>query len=241
MNLSELYARVEYDISRPTSRFKSIETDEAWHSKVATLLLLPFTNNKYQAYQERVRKIAFIPLADGTWTSIAAGSVFLPEAGGMTIPTDLPMRIIDEQATQNPERRKLFEAIGVAEASTTSVRDSIQKAHQRMVAKHLPLETALHHLKYLYWTHNKDSERCLGTSALLPYWWCLIYDSNGNRLSRVWEIYLQSSRKFDIEELLKPVPSDKKVFSVHFLHPDYCKSVRCPRIKNTDIHHGIHG
>jgi hypothetical protein len=230
MSLAEVYARVEYDISRPTSRLKFTKADEDWHSKTAALMLLPFTDDDFKSLRKSVKELRFVPLVDGTWTSIVAGPIFFPDAGGMTIPADLPMRIIDDQAIRNSERRKLFEAIGVDVASPEIVRNSIQDKHRRTKDR-LTLESAIQHLHYLYWTHTKTNEVYSDSQGRSPYWWLLLFDYKGDKISRDSEIYLQTSGRFDVQELVKPVPSSSSSgtehvpqLSLHFLHPMYFES-----------------
>ncbi|RGP71733.1 hypothetical protein FLONG3_7037 [Fusarium longipes] len=138
------------DLNSSTSRMYGDIMPEEWHNAVARVLtkLLKRTDIK----DEMIKSLRIVPLRDGKWTSPEEGPIYFPATGDIKIPDILDLRVLSSVAIQNPDRRALFEQLGVSEATTAQIRDAINaffKSCERLISK----ET-LEFLSYLYLTHQ---------------------------------------------------------------------------------------
>ena len=136
------------DLKSANSKMRGGAMTEEWHSRVARLLS-NFLNNNLG-----IRSLQMIPLRDGRWTSCEEGPVYLPATGDVKIPAPLDLRVLDSAAIQNPDRRTLFKQLGVSEATTAQVRQSINTAFG--AGKSIANKIILKFLIYLYLTHQTN-------------------------------------------------------------------------------------
>ena len=150
-------ARRDLAESDPPSTLRSQWTDEDWHSRASQLLLSPF-EKKWANQIAEVRQLDIIPLKDGSWTRADLGDIFYGTIGGISIPRDLGLRIVDPNATKNERRVDLFNALGVQTADVSMVRSRILAMHHESHERPIDFRDALWHLVFLYLTHESRSE-----------------------------------------------------------------------------------
>jgi len=137
---------LKLDLESDSSKMRKGNMTEDWHSCLARLL------SNHLEKTPTIRSLRILPLRDGTWTSCEEGPVYLPSTGGIQIPATLDLRVLDSAAIQNPDRRSLFKQLGVDEATTAQVRQSINTIFGAGKAIANPI--ILKFLIYLYLTHQ---------------------------------------------------------------------------------------
>jgi len=222
MYMNEILKRVDRDLQSPLSKMKSSATDEEWHSRAAKLLLLPFDKSWTQAMVE-LQAMDLLPLQDGRWVSAKNGHIYYAENGEIPIPRDLGLSLIDPNAARNIDRKTLFDRLGVQEASTTHVRNSIFERYKRNIKPgKFDLSNSRHHLEYLYLTHNP--QECSPSQFQNLEVYCqtgILYMPHRN------DIYIATNEPYGAQELLKPTERGKEPGSgapgltALFLHQGY--------------------
>ncbi|RYP79019.1 hypothetical protein DL770_006764 [Monosporascus sp. CRB-9-2] len=155
LSQNELLVRVKLDLSNESSRMKSPDTDDDWHSRAAWILSLPFKNNWYSEISE-TRKLDLIPLSSGKWVSSWDGDVFFPETDDqIPIPTDLGLQLVSPEAFRVGDRVNLFGHLGVKFASNQEIRTKIIQKY-RSPRFRCTFELSLGHLRFLYLSHTDD-------------------------------------------------------------------------------------
>jgi hypothetical protein len=168
IHMGHFIDRVKADLARPSSKMKSPDTDDDWHSRVAQLLLRPFEQHWPECSRE-VLELHILPTSNlfGRWRALNMAFLpppHFPNVKGLAIPYDLGWALIDPDAVKNPDRRKLFEALGVRQGSFASVRTSILGRYERGVTteftvfseKHsITLSSSKYHFTFLYLTHEE--------------------------------------------------------------------------------------
>ncbi|KAF5266385.1 hypothetical protein FOXYS1_2774 [Fusarium oxysporum] len=138
------------DLNINNSRMYGEIMPEEWHSCVARILFKLSKGTSKSCMM--IRFLQILPLRDGRWTSSEEGPVYLPATGDIKIPVILDLRILSPAAIQNPDRRALFEQLGVSEATTAQIRESINAFFAS--CKSLGMKDTLEFLSYLYLTHQ---------------------------------------------------------------------------------------
>lgn len=83
------------DLKRDSqSSMQSPTTTDSWHTKAAKLLHEPFAKG-WAHYQNKLKKMALLPLNGGEWVSATSGQVFFASVDGIDIPSQIGLRIID--------------------------------------------------------------------------------------------------------------------------------------------------
>lgn len=152
LGVEDVMKRVQEDLDSAPSKLRGIDTPLDWHRLTAKFLLNSFMGKCVP----RLKLINFIPLDDGTFTSILDAPIYFPESDGMSIPTDIGLRLIERQAIKdNKPRSMLFSAVGVKNASVKEVRQLILDKYKKEESRSLiTLEQSVAHIRYLYWTHQ---------------------------------------------------------------------------------------
>ncbi|KAH7173247.1 uncharacterized protein B0J16DRAFT_405610 [Fusarium flagelliforme] len=149
-NHSLLISLLKTDLESSNSKMRGESMPEEWHS-CAAQVLSRYAGNTCSCCKE-MKSLKILPLRDGSWTSCEEGPIYLPATGDIKIPAILDLRILDSVAIQNPDRRALFEKLGVSEATTAQVRQSINTVFGTW--KSLRDQTIVAFLSYLYLTHQ---------------------------------------------------------------------------------------
>lgn len=141
--------RLVYDLDdSSTLRLHSKScTAVAWHSKVARRLQEAI---KEPACKELLQKLKVIPLSTGNWARSRNASIYFPTVHGVDIPGDLQIALVAAKAVENPDRRKLFDMLGVKECTAPTVFSLIEQRYPMWPLTDLD---TLSHVKFLFW-HN---------------------------------------------------------------------------------------
>ncbi|KAI1099079.1 hypothetical protein F4804DRAFT_345801 [Jackrogersella minutella] len=155
---SEFLGRVERDLSNHMSKIRSIKSDDDWHSRVARHLNLSF-EKKWENFIKRTKAMSLIPLLGGQWVSPTRSAVYFAHTpGGLPIPADLGLLLLDPVAAGLPMRNTLFTHLGVQFATVDDIRTKILRLDQSPTLNGMKFEPSLSHLRFLYLTHTpKDS------------------------------------------------------------------------------------
>ncbi|KAF5582149.1 hypothetical protein FPANT_8638 [Fusarium pseudoanthophilum] len=148
MTDARLLELLEMDLESPKPRMHT-STSRDWQIAMLRLLTKLLTND------ERVDKLKSLPivqLRDGSWTSAASGPVYFPNSEHGAIPESLKFRDVTLLATFQPERRKLYENLGVTRPTAKEVRQKILDTFKP--AETLLLDDVYEYLRYLYLTHQ---------------------------------------------------------------------------------------
>ncbi|KAH9997392.1 hypothetical protein F4779DRAFT_606565 [Xylariaceae sp. FL0662B] len=224
-----LVYRARADLRHPRSKMKSASTSEQWHTAAAKLLSFPFEKN-FQASSKLVLDLELIPLQDDAWisSSSAVNPLTFPTVSGVAVPTDLPLTLINSSAVLNTAREKLFAHLGARYASVSLVRQLIlnkylvsggTSALSRSIHSE---EISLNHLKFLYRTHGRQSEKAEFYHPIAVF-----TEERVLKTPKTQDVYIPDDRPFGVRDLLRPVtdPSEPACgapgFPVDFLSSRY--------------------
>ena len=218
----DLLGRVKADLESPSSILKNSQTSKGWHSRSAQLML---NAAKQPLHLKSLCAVEMLPLQDGSWTSIVAGEVYYPKVGGVDIPQDLGLRLLDPESSFNPTRRELFDKIGVKDCDPLEVKNLIIRKYNKW--NNVNLESSVSHIRFLF-CHCLEEEEMLNKKIVL-------FDTHEQPIYRVHvtfgredmivdDLYFDSAGTYDVKKLCaKQRDSDgrstKRV--VHILHPAY--------------------
>ncbi|KAJ9427185.1 hypothetical protein QL093DRAFT_2631144 [Fusarium oxysporum] len=121
---------------------------DLWHSAVARLLSRILTDDECS----RLKSLPLIQLTDGSWTSVASGPVYFPDAENSCLPEALNIRVASYLASQEPERKSLYRQLGVSQTKVIEVRQMILDSFE--CSGTLSLKDVQSYLHYLYLTHQ---------------------------------------------------------------------------------------
>lgn len=232
MNIEDAIARVQKDlIQLCSSRMRSPETDEDWHSRAAKLLSLPFCK-KWSGSIGKVRSLRLLPLASGPWVSTSNISVYYPHVNGVPVPRDLNLHLVDPRAAANAERKQLFDYLGVQAPSACHVRDLIMAKYKCTgIPANIDLSTSRNHLIFLYLTAHLDALSDFHIAN--PNLW--MFDHKGRfRKPAVYHFYMPSDHPYGAQELFRSTnPGDEPGagatgLDVCFVHQEYMKNTPEP-------------
>jgi hypothetical protein len=146
---------VKSDLNASSSRIRSVDRTDEWHSRLSKFLLTSF-KGKCIPY---LMTMPVIPLSDGQWISASLCPVYFPESHGIPIPADLGLQLVDPKSIKGtgPWEKKLFIALGVKDAVPSHIRQSIIAQYEKPHAfSNTSLQHSVAHLRYLYFTHEND-------------------------------------------------------------------------------------
>ncbi|RYP77160.1 hypothetical protein DL770_007110 [Monosporascus sp. CRB-9-2] len=215
MAQNELHDRVEYDLSRRTSRIRSPETDDDWHERAARCLNLSFERAWSNRISE-VKEFKLIPLTNGQWVSANKSPVYFPTTeNGLPIPGDLGLALVDPQAAGLKNRRHLFTSLGVKYAPEDDIRNRVLQKYKNTDPVELDLETSLTHLRFLYLTHDKNHESGTWSTELG------LCDTDGAMHSTTHHFYMVNKKRYGLWALVSGVQNYFRFDDVHFVNEGY--------------------
>jgi hypothetical protein len=224
MDIGEAIMRVQKDLDRPSgSRMKSSMTDEDWHSRTAKALGLPFHERRTSIFRSRVRSLSLLPLTSGEWVSTCGRIVYYSHINGALIPKDLDLYLVDPHASENAERRQLFDYLGVQEPPPHLVRDRIMaKYNCTEIPANIDLVTSRNHLTFLYLTDHLDDRPDFHTENLR-----IFNHRDGFQRPAVHNFYIADDHPYGPQELFRPIShgidpdAGAPGLDVSFVHPEY--------------------
>ena len=224
----------------PTSFYKG-KTPE-WHTSFCrtlhTILLAAIQNSGGKPMQtwvttpigDHMSKLPIIPLRGGGWaTSYSATSIDVYYAetgsGAAQIPDGIQMRVVDPEAASNPDRRRLFDLLGVRNISGENIHNAIIVTHDSVTFKpgSVAPHVAVSHLAFLFqsgWSSNVSD-----ISMAHDFWLA----SAQGQCYKSSSMYLPSKVPGAASLMLPPGGADKHY---RFLHPLYMEGA--VKIKDQD-------
>jgi hypothetical protein len=129
---------------------KSTDTDDQWHSRAARALLKLEGLFVFPSVSIRLNNLKLIPLGNREWVPASIGRLYYSHSKQLAIPDDLPLKLVDTDASSNPDRRALFDKLGVVEAPVQNVRTLIMEKPAVPWADKEALSASVAHLRFLY-------------------------------------------------------------------------------------------
>ncbi|KAK4199203.1 hypothetical protein QBC40DRAFT_266127 [Triangularia verruculosa] len=155
LSLKHLVSRAEADLKNPTSKMKSPDTDAEWHSLAANILQKAL-NDSANETKKKIHALPLLPLSDGRWVSAKGRQIYFPTTTeDLAIPAVLELNLVAARAVVQPERKALFEALGVTSAASTFIRSLIMDFYSDNDPS--TLDDSLAMLHFLYLTHHKTA------------------------------------------------------------------------------------
>ncbi|UKZ78366.1 hypothetical protein TrVFT333_006103 [Trichoderma virens FT-333] len=210
---AEILLAISLDLKSGDARMKSENMDDDWHTRSANYLSDVYLTGD-ASIRSKLRSLPILPLQDGTWIAAEKHTPFFPEAGGLDVPPELGIIIINSKASQNVYRRQLFSRLGVKEAEVSLLRRLILNRGNDIER----IKSSVKQLKYMFLTdkHKQKSEDSRNI-------W--IVDSNITwRRAHHVDVYMPDNKPFGPSKLLEEVKDTDKL-SVKFIHPLYIKGV----------------
>jgi hypothetical protein len=136
MSWTEVLDRLSADLVRPQSRTKTTAATDSWHVAFAEMFQHIFKHHGSEGvYQERLRRLAIVPLTKPNQWSGCAGygnrdPIYFAFTGSTPIPDRISLRLLDRTASKNATRKAFYESLGVKECPKETVFAEIKKAHQ---------------------------------------------------------------------------------------------------------------
>ncbi|RYP52662.1 hypothetical protein DL768_002218 [Monosporascus sp. mg162] len=215
MAQDELHDRVEYNLSRRTSRMRSPETDDDWHEWAARCLNISFEQGWNNRISE-VKEFKLIPLTNGQWASANKSPVYFPTTeNGLPIPGDLGLALVDPQAAGLENLRQLFTSLGAKYAPVDDVRNRVLWKYKTTDLVELDLETSLAHLRFLYLTHEKNHESGTWSTELG------LCDTDGVMHSTAHHFYMVNKKRYGLWGLVSGMQNYFRFDDVHFVNEGY--------------------
>ncbi|KAJ3467638.1 hypothetical protein MRS44_005202 [Fusarium solani] len=229
-NWLDFIRMVDQDLQSADSWIKARVSDDYLQTKVAHLLHNCYANTKHDSTRSMIEKLPIIHLRDGRWLAATAEEkVFFPDTAGLAIPEDLEFSLVDSSAAALPERRKLFECLGVVSLSVNSVRERVFQRHKSYAKGSRKIRFYEQQLKFLYSTHDSGVHQKTDYDTIF-----LIGDDSFRWLTGNHDVYLPDDNPLGPRELLKPIVCDDNSikgapgFKVVYLHESYLQDVPQP-------------
>jgi hypothetical protein len=182
MTQHEFLERLEYDLGRTSSRFRSTHATDPWHETCSSALTSILSPPRNVILTMMIEKLKIIPLrsTSGKWPAITGVAewtsssevrsrpVYFPRTlidkarnttatrDSILIPRGLEIRVLNEQYSAGACRRRLFAELGVTSCTATTVTSAIFDFHLHW-DRSLSLRTGISHLQYLFWFYDLNS------------------------------------------------------------------------------------
>lgn len=181
--------------------------NKEWCSDLAKVILEPQEPKGTRKYARDLGRIPLIPLVDGTWRCPPSPNepIYFPASSGTVIPPGLALSLVDKKACACPQRRRLFELLGVKNCDVSNVLERIFDYHARFSsAQPVHLIAQLH---FLY-----DMRKHLSSDDMKKiYFVC----PASEYLQKGTSVYADISDGGELKQLFSGYSE------AHFLHDDY--------------------
>ena len=193
------------------------------------MLTRPFSTTRSTAEADQVRALPLIPLYDGSWVSSDTCSIYYSHNGGIQVPTDLGLRLIDRRARRTPARIDLFQELGLRYCKPKKIIGWILEKYNAW--NDIPLHSPFLHIRYLY-RHLPENEPHLPPTVYLrdqePRPVYRKFVTPWARTAIVDDLYFKTDDQPGPGELLKALPqssdgttSSAPGLSVHYFESAY--------------------
>jgi len=150
MGTSGFLSRLKQDLECPNSRLRTRHSTSEWHTRVVNLLIKASKDQK--SHCKFVKSLSIIPLSDRRWVPPLNASIFFPTSGGIDIPTDLRLNLVDADALRNPSWKTLFSLLGVTECEPSRIFPLIESRHRK---GSVTREQSVSYIQFIFWHHTE--------------------------------------------------------------------------------------
>jgi hypothetical protein len=200
INWSDFLERLQADLMSSHSKMRSLAPNDEWHASCAALLLEAFENAQAQVEQQKIKRMAIIPLLGGQWISsvqvLTFGGprpIYFPSTYDVPIPENLFLQLVEAGAASVLKRANLFRKLGVQNCAEEEVIGSINFRHQISTEGASHSSVPASHFKYLF--H-------FGTSPDLLKNWLFVPTEAGCLRKASKQLYFLSNEEYDTQQLL---------------------------------------
>jgi hypothetical protein len=152
----EFIHKLHVDLNKDYAVMWSKHVDDNWHTQIAEVLLKMMNAKKNpESLADQISLLPLIPLIGKRPAHTKGVSIYLPGCGGIDIPRDLPLGLVQPETLRNEVRAKLFDRLGVMECDAEQVIGLIEDASKMTGKRSISLEESVRHIKFLFWHHNK--------------------------------------------------------------------------------------
>ncbi|RFU80710.1 hypothetical protein TARUN_1479 [Trichoderma arundinaceum] len=210
---SEIVSAIEQDLEAAHPRIHSPLMGDDWHTRAASYLT---TICRYsESLRSRLAELPLIPVQNGEWRSATYYyDIYFPDTGGLTIPPDLRLNIVDPAAAQSDQRRKLFGLLGAQEANIPMIRERILNVQYEERFSTPNISSLVQQLQFVFLTdwHKAASEDKTKIT--------IVTSENVKQFPYLTDVYLRDSNPFGPSALLHEAKNTDGL-SVNFLHDSY--------------------
>lgn len=218
--MDEILQRAQKDLEHSESKIK-LSLDSDTQSRIARLLMISFERGWEERISE-VRELKMLQTRTQKWHKCLGNSVFFPhiQESDLDIPNGIPWMILRKSSRLTPDTMRLYELMGVKNATIKDVRTAIKGNYNR---NNIDWNYAAIHLRFLYLTDDDstiDYARLgIRNSNNFP-----CYTSHKN-------IYIRDDEIYGVAELLEPTPTGSLAGNgapgrqVQFMHASYFENV----------------
>jgi hypothetical protein len=126
-----------------------------WCSDLARMILqAKSVCSKDKSCYRSLSEIPLIPLSNGTWRCSPSQDdpIYFPVSSGTPLPLGLSLALVDKQACVCPQRKKLFQLLGVETCMVTDVVRKVFALHAKVRSETIleNMDTMISQLMYLY-------------------------------------------------------------------------------------------
>jgi len=212
MNMRLVFDLLEDDLKNSlTSKMQSKHTNEAWHSRMARILVRP--------PKARALQLTVLPIVRRgclLWKCPNEQIAYFPEYDGLPVPSGTDIPLIQSEAVCNTDRKALFTYLGVKEPLLAQVRAAILRFHDS--GDHSIAATA-RSLRFLYLTHDPTLHAREQLREIQ------VHDTDTiARRPRDVDCYLPSDGPYDAKALLGLSPGVLGEV-LYLVHPAYTEDV----------------
>ncbi|KAI1487736.1 hypothetical protein F5X96DRAFT_681025 [Biscogniauxia mediterranea] len=215
-----------------SSRMRSPDTPESWHTRVAKFLNYPFEQNytfkrNLTNLTTKVKTLKIIPLEDGTWVSARDTPIYFAKTDGRYIPSDVDLPLISKNVV-NSDRLALFNNLGVETAGVNLARSMVLMRYASMESLRSienSIKISKSHLEFLYATEKHPS---LDKGTKPPYTTLKIHDRDNNLICPdISPMYIADDKPYGPWELLRKTDPGPNLgdgapgFAVPFVNEEY--------------------
>jgi hypothetical protein len=225
MQVKAFLEKVRLDLDMDSDSYvKASSTDEGWHSRLANFLI-----SAGKDYPYTVQNLGIVPLVEGIWTRSRNISIYYSHAKGYPIPTDLGLNLVDPQAEKNPQRKQLFDSLGVENSKISDIRNLILDKYRYTSITVRDLATSRNHLNSLYLTMHLDMT--YENTESIPYPRLHILDQKCRcKRPRNDRVSFSDNKPYGAWDLFQAIGYDtisQRVdpgFDVSFIHDEYMEN-----------------
>jgi hypothetical protein len=151
----EVLDRLEADLNRTNSRYRSKTIGADWHSRLSKLFLRAYKSGR-KIVTNRLETMRLIPLEGAdSWVSARSLPIYFPHINGTRIPTDLNLRLVRTDLTRHLDRKALITHMGITIATVADITEIICSRYTSIQS--LNVDDAAVHLAFIFLEAGEDT------------------------------------------------------------------------------------